>query len=100
MRKALLLIKIALLLATFASFGSVHAAAIADQHSVTSQVSDFALGSPSTSGGDDKKAIAPVTLVILSVSAPEIHVVRQTPILSEANAARPFARAPPAILHV
>lgn len=92
MHKALLLIKVALLLATFASAGATHATATAQQ-GLVSICGDFSFGSSPT--GDDKKAIASTPLVTQVVITTHHYFPWQLLVLPETVATRPFARAPP-----
>lgn len=93
MRQALLLIKVALFLASLVSFNGAYAES-SGQYDLVAQTSDIAFSS-SPSNGDDKKAILPVTPLPLSAVLVEPSVTRKIPVFSEAKATRPFARAPP-----
>lgn len=93
MRQALLLIKVALILASFVSFNGTQAGS-SGQHDLVAQANDLAFGS-SPSNGDDKKAIRLVTLLTVFPLFIESPTFRQTFAISTAKATLPFARAPP-----
>lgn len=95
MRKALLLVKIALVLAAFASLGSTHAAA-SDHHNLVTQAGDLVFSSVNP-GGDDKKAVNTSSLIVLPDFLHCDSPSRPAFVFTGTFTTRPFARAPPAI---
>ena len=96
MRKALLYIKVVLLLSAFAAMGSSHASSLESQSFIEASACDFnAIVGEHNYGNDDKTVFTETILCFdsIQVSRPsQYHSLIQ----KKSASRKPFARAPPA----
>jgi hypothetical protein len=96
MRKALLYIKVVLLLSAFAAMGSSHASSLESQSFIEASTSDFnAIVGEHNYGNDDKTVFTETILFFdaVQVSRPFLY---HSLIQKKSATSKPFARAPPA----
>ena len=95
MRKALLYIKVVLLLSAFAAMGSSHASSLENQSFIEASNSDFkAIVGEHNFGSDDKIVFTEASLFLVPVQASrpfQHHFLIQ----KKSASSKPFARAPP-----